>query len=160
MKLIKKGYRNYCHSDLAFFISIKGKKLRNSWGNLDESGNLYISKGYISDGPSPCIEILGLIFGIPQGSLIHTGYPSSFRATTVHDWFYIQSRQCNDLGISRKDVDTVFLDLLRQDKFFLFRLYYWLVRILGWFFWNRNKSKEISLETIQCNRRQKYDFYK
>lgn len=96
-------------------------------------GVIFIPKGYSWDGCTPKIKIAGkLVIGTPDGE-IHpeTGKPRTYYASLVHDALYQYFPQH---GISRKDIDSLFLDMLRMSGFKSAGLYHRAVRWFGGIF--------------------------
>ena len=87
-----------------------------------------IFEGYAWDGATPKLSIFDLFWiGTPDGCL-YEGVPKLYYPTLIHDSL-LQFRQ--DLGLTRKDCDDIFLEEMKKKKFLLRRLYYWAVRIFG-----------------------------
>jgi hypothetical protein len=146
------------HSRLIIGTSIKGVNYSEEHLSLDPTGKLAIEKDYAWNGCSPKFEVLGLVFGTPegalpeqheqqeiQGNLDSLGYsdfdwrmPKTYYASLVHDCLY-QIR--NDHGgiMSRLEVDKLFYRILKAYNFFPARLYYQAARILGKCVWENNE---------------------
>ena len=93
-------------------------------------GQLFIPAGYSWDGCTPKLRIGGkLVIGTPDGQ-IHpeTGKPRTYYASLVHDALYQFSPKH---GIPRKQIDDLFLEMLRMSGFRSAGLYHRAVRWFG-----------------------------
>jgi hypothetical protein len=92
-------------------------------------------EGYAWDGCSPKIKIKDVYFGTPEAVLnFETGNSKTYYASLIHDVFYQFSTDLKSF-ISRKEVDREFYIILKENKFRFAKLYYGVVRLLGWLFW-------------------------
>lgn len=94
-------------------------------------GLAIIKKGYAWDGATPKIKIKNNIIGVPDGS-----NDQCKKATLWHDALY----QYKPIGISRKYADDLFLKDLIEAKWKYAKLYYCVVRVVGFFTWNLRKT--------------------
>jgi hypothetical protein len=95
------------------------------------------NKGYAWDGCSPKFQMLDLIFGTPDGAVSeNTGKAATYFASMVHDVLY-QFHEEFKGKISRKQVDRIFLDEMEKEHFMPARMYYMMVRALGWMYWRK-----------------------
>lgn len=86
------------------------------------------------DGCSPKKNILQITFGTPDGMTNpKTGKPMTYFASMVHDAIY-QNKAIID--ISRLEADRLFRDMLREEGFIWWRVYYLAVRAFGWIYGN------------------------
>lgn len=114
--------------DAAEFID----ELGQVWLRIDDEGAITISKGYAWNGCSPTIKLLdwGYI-GTPNGTLqSDTNQPKTYVASLVHDALY-QFMDDPKMPYSRKQMDQMFLRLLKDTEFSLRYLYYGALRLLG-----------------------------
>ena len=122
--------------------------------SLKENGELRIERGYSWNGCSPKVEVMGMVFGTPEGALpkesersaieknlAMMGYtqfdwyrPKTYYASLVHDSLY-QIGDTYAARMDRKLADDIFLNILKAYRFPLARLYYLAVRVLGKYFW-------------------------
>ena len=112
------------------FNNFDGKELMHIW----RDGRITIRAGYVWDGCSPKIRIWDLDFlGTPDGTMDpETGKRKCFYGTCIHDPLYKFSK---DIPFTRKQVDGFMLDLFQKSKFSCARIYYIVVRALGWLYW-------------------------
>ncbi|MHC4344345.1 MAG: hypothetical protein ACYSUP_06645 [Planctomycetota bacterium] len=134
----------YCvKEDYRYQSSIKGRAFDSEWFQLEEDGTVIVKgsnkEGYAWDGCSPKIKIKDVIkdvyFGTPEAVLnFETGNSKTYYASLIHDVFYQFSTDLKSF-ISRKEVDREFYIILKENKFRFAKLYYGVVRLLGWLFW-------------------------
>ena len=80
-------------------------------------------------------KIKDIYFGTPEAVLnFDTGKSKTYYASLIHDVFYQFSKDIKTF-ISRKEVDEEFYIILEDHKFRFAKLYYGVVRLLGWIFW-------------------------
>lgn len=88
-------------------------------------------EGYSWDGCSPKFNIYDMIFGTSDGVVDkRSGKPKAFYASMIHDVLY----QFTDHGFTRKQVDIIFLYLMKEYDFRPAKLYYHAVRTFGGMF--------------------------
>lgn len=113
--------------------SFTGSAFVAEWLRIDADGTITIPEGYAWDGATPKFSLLDLlILGVPDGIVsVRTGKPRTHHATLVHDALY-QYFPWHD--VTRKEIDVLFLEMMRQERFKLSWVYYTAVRLLGGFF--------------------------
>lgn len=121
-----KSFFKYAHPRL------KGEFYKGQWLEINRDGVLTIPAGYSWDGCTPKFKIFGRVIGVPDGPKDpETGQPQTYYASLVHDALY----QFIGLhGISRADIDLIFLDMLTAAGFKQARLYYRAVQLFGGIF--------------------------
>lgn len=92
-------------------------------------GHATVKKGYAWNGCTPKKVINSVLFGTPDGAGLIT-----LRASLLHDALY----QYGNSGITRKQADVLFLRHLRKNSFGFAKLYYRVVRMFGWGFFDKN----------------------
>jgi hypothetical protein len=90
-----------------------------------ENGVLTIFPDYAWNGCTPKWKVWGLMIGTPEG-----WRSSTKRASVVHD-FLTQYNVCR-----RSLADRIFYDMLKEDSFYLAKLYYLAVRLYSVIFVN------------------------
>ena len=141
-------------SGLTLDTPIIGVNYEGKYVSLKETGELEIKSGYSWNGCSPKVEIMGMVFGTPEGALPREnekdvikknlgmiGYdqldwykPKTYYASLVHDCLYqISDRYATRMD--RKIVDNIFLKILRAYGFPSAKLYYLAVRLFGKYCW-------------------------
>ena len=134
------GVYVYCiKEDFEYKSSIKDREFENEWFKLEKDGTVIVKgtnkKGYAWDGCSPKIKIKDVYFGTPEAVLDYDkGKSKTYYASLIHDVFYQFSKSVKPF-ISRKEVDTEFYVMLKEDKFRFVRSYYRAVRLFGWLVW-------------------------
>tara|TARA_B100000315_G_C14577203_1_gene588507 strand:- start:1109 stop:1567 length:459 start_codon:yes stop_codon:yes gene_type:complete len=128
-------------TDYTYQSSIRNREFDNEWLSLEKNGKITIKgshkKGYAWDGCSPKWKIKDMYFGTPEAVLNYTSRRSkTFYASLIHDAFYQFSKELNPI-VGRKEIDSEFLIILESDTFPPKKLYYWAVRLLGWWSWYR-----------------------
>ena len=100
---------------------------------IHPDGTAIVLAGYAWDGCTPKFSLFDIVFGIPDGIPNETTKkPKAYYASLMHDVFY----QFIDvkLPLARKDIDKIFLEILKRDSFAPQWIYYLAVRWLGWLF--------------------------
>ena len=150
----RKGiYKFVSRDDLTFKNTPIKRNFENEWLLLSENGDIVVKgsnkQGYAWDGCTPKINIFDLwLVGTPDGRVIvNTEKPITYYASLIHD---ILCQFYEDIGISRKQADKVFLIYLGD--FNLKYLYYFAVRSYGLYL--SVKSKLVSMLTSQSTRTQ------
>jgi hypothetical protein len=125
------------HEDHVFQTNILGRDFENEWMKISPDGEILIKGthvqendegGYAWDGCSPKYAILDIVAGTPDGVVDETTEkPKTYFASMVHDALYQFGRQAK---IKRPEADKLFLKMLKGFK--LKYLYYFAVRLLGW----------------------------
>lgn len=125
--------------------NIKGHTFQARWLSVQPDGTITIPAGYAWDGCSPKLDIADvLILGTPDGIVdIASGKPKTYHASLVHDALYQYFRWHN---IERREIDRLFLEIMRQKQFLPAILYFWAVRIFGVFFVKRKVEMRRSVE--------------
>jgi len=105
------------------------------WLQIFENGIIRVKEGYAWDGCSLKFNILDLFFlGIPDGIRdIETGKAKTYYASLVHDALY-QFMDHDKMPFKRKDMDRFFLRSMKERKFKMRYIYYFVVRVLGQFY--------------------------
>lgn len=129
------------HKDICYQTRLKGVSFANKWLKIREDGQIIVlgsnpeCNGYAWDGCSPKFFFFDVYFGTPDGIADReTRKPLTYYASLIHDVLY-QFRDCYREQVSREIIDQIFLDELRQQSFQLSGLYFWVVRIFGWIYW-------------------------
>ena len=121
--------------DYVFFDSA-GK----AWLFIERSGTITVMKGYAWNGCTPKVCLLDLLIGTPEGAVYRgTGRRKTYYASLVHDALYQFLREASPL--TRGDADRFFLRLMQESDFVLARVYWLVVRALGWAFWRGTNRK-------------------
>lgn len=113
-------------------------EFNSEWLQIDEVGTIEIRKGYGWDGCTFKKSVLDVfIVGTPDGIIdIETLKPKTYYASLVHDALY---QYYGYHGIRRRDIDRLFLTMMRKKKFKPALLYYLAVRVFGGLFFCRRK---------------------
>ena len=135
---------------------VKAVDFQNPYLVLSADGTLVLKQGYAWNGCSPKFEILGMVFGTPEGGLPGSaeepmikrnlqglGFgnvdwlkPRTYYASLVHDGLY-QISNTHGARMNRKIVDRLFYTMLEAYRFRAARIYYWIVDFAGRFVWAR-----------------------
>lgn len=120
--------RDYCCKS-----SLRGYQCDSKWLRVEPCGRVTVKAGktgYAWDGCTPKFSLLGLIIvGTPDGHIdVETMKPKTYYASLVHDALY---QYLDTIPIPRKEIDRVFLEMLKETAFPLAFLYYIAVRIFG-----------------------------
>ncbi len=112
----------------AFFCDQQG----TTWLTITVDGTIAIPKTYAWNGCSPNLVIWDWgVFGLPQGIKDKTtGKPKTYFASLVHDALY-QFIDDPKMPYSRKEMDKLFLALMKTSDFSLATVYYRAVWLLG-----------------------------
>lgn len=116
------------HTDLDFRCENDGEvRLK-----IAQNGDITVIADYAWDGCSPKIKVMDWVYlGTPDGTMDWaTGKPVTWEASMIHDALY-QFRQHADMPFTRRDMDEIFRDILRQKGFSLSTIYFWGVRLFG-----------------------------
>lgn len=107
-----------------------GYEFRADWLSIDAEGWLEIPAGYVWDGCSYKRSLFDLVvLGTPDGIVdVDTGKPLTYYASLAHDALY---QYYGYHGIPRRDIDRLFLDMMRESRFAPAGLYYGAVRLFG-----------------------------
>ncbi len=115
---MKKVYKFKLIADINIYdVKHDQKTLLGEWGILD-SKCLRIKKGYAWDGCTPKFKLFGKVFGVWDGKGNCLKY-----ASCVHD---ILCQFPNPF--TRKEIDTIFLNMMKDVDFSFAKLYYYSVR--------------------------------
>lgn len=102
-----------------------------AWLMIDEDGVMTIAAGYSHDGCSPKYVIRGRVVGIPDGKVCpFCQLPETYYASLVHD-VLCQFAEHPDMPWPRAEIDEIFHDVMRRDKFKWAGQYNWGVVNLG-----------------------------
>lgn len=117
--------------DFMLQTNLKNKAYISEFLIVDNQGRITVKAGYSWDGCTPKIKVFGKIIGTPDGNIdLVTGKPKTYYASLVHDVIYENKKS---VTITRKESDLLFLHLMRYYHFKNARLYYYVVRLVGWF---------------------------
>ncbi|MEO0826376.1 MAG: hypothetical protein AAFY67_12065 [Cyanobacteria bacterium J06642_9] len=119
--------------DYPYQSTITGREFDSQWLRLGKDGLITVkanSDGYAWDGCTPKFSFLGLvIIGVPDGHIdVDTMQPKTYHASLVHDAFY---QYLEDVPVSKREIDDLFLKMLIERSFPLARLYYLAVHLFG-----------------------------
>jgi len=134
-------YKYILEDDLFIQTNIFGRNFVNNWICFDELGMIRIKKGYAWDGCSPKFKAFDLLIGTPDGKTIkhengkHRAI--TYYASCLHDVIY---QFKNEIPISRKEGDSLFLTQLNKVEFALTKVYLFFVRAFGWIYGNWDKK--------------------
>ena len=114
---------------------IKGHEFDSQWLSLAKDGKVTIhasvDRPYAWDGCTPKF-VLGnkqFIVGSPDGYKdIDMDLPITGRATLIHDAFY---QYLHVIPVPKVEIDRLFRDILKEDGFVPWPLYYLAVRLFG-----------------------------
>ena len=110
------------------------------WLFIERSGAITVMKGYAWNGCTPKVCFLDLLIGTPEGAVYgETGKRKTYYASLVHDALYQFLREASPL--TRGEADRFFLQLMQDSDFVLARVYWLVVRSLGWAFWQGTSRK-------------------
>ncbi len=100
--------------------------------HISHDGKITVYKSYAWDGCSPKLSIFDWYYiGIPDGTMKKTtGQPKTYFASLIHDALY-QFLDHPNMPLRRKDMDNIFLVLMRHSNFSLRLPYFCAVRLLG-----------------------------
>ncbi len=126
-----------------FPTGLKGCELHSRWLKIYPDGRLCIPKDYSWDGCTFKWSILDLfIFGIPDGIVnIETMKPKTYFASLVHDSLY---QYYPYHPFRRKELDVLFLNMMKDANFKLAFIYYLAVRAFGWVFTYKRPKIDLS----------------
>lgn len=97
---------------------------------IHPDGTAVVLATYTWDGCTPKIALFDIPFGIPDGIPNEkTRKPKAYYASLMHDVLY-QFLEVQ-LPLTRKQVDTIFLELLEESDFAPRQIYYAAVRVFG-----------------------------
>lgn len=124
--------------------------IRGSKQSVGKDGKLIFRNGkpligYAWNGCSPKINFLDITWGTPDGKMnFDSEKPKTYFASMVHDALYQYKKE---VGIRRIDADRIFLQIAREEKFLLSRIYYFFIRVFGRFCgkWN---TKQLMSENV------------
>ncbi len=101
---------------------------------IETGGKITVTRGYRWNGCSPKLYAFDLIFGTPDGvTHSETGLPKTYEASLIHDALYQFLK--TDAPYTRKEADALFLEIMGSKDFALRIIYWAVVRIFGWLFW-------------------------
>lgn len=130
----------YCITkDYPYQSSIKDRQFENEWFRLDPDGTITIKgtnkRGYAWDGCSPKMKIGDVYFGTSEGVLNYdTRQSKTYYASLIHDVFYQFNKDIRSF-VRRSEIDREFYLILKRDGFRFAKLYHWVVRVFGWYWW-------------------------
>lgn len=123
------------HEDRAF---------RDSRGTLrlllEKGGRITVFRNYTWNGCSPKFLVFDLLLGTPEGvTHSETGKSKTYHASMIHDALYQFLDQ--DLPLSRRQADAIFLRMLQEADFAPAKLYWLAVRCFGWLVRRATRAK-------------------
>jgi len=128
--------------DICYNTRLKGVSLDEEWLKIYEDGRMVLlgsnprCEGYAWDGCSPKFFFWDIHFGTPDGIIgPDEKKPKTYYASLIHDVLYQYRDKLRPKQVSRKVTDLIFLDEMRQRNFRLSKLYYQVVRLFGWIYW-------------------------
>lgn len=143
-EFIKKEMKSYLCYELEenyglFFEHRPKKDLKYKHIHFGRDGGLRIKEGYKWNGCSPKINFFGMVVGTPEGVIDkQTMLPKTYYPSLVHDAFYtLNNIFPGQVGMTRSQVDFIFLKMLWSYKFRAAILYYFMVRIFGRKAWKK-----------------------
>lgn len=113
-------------SESRYIECLKGIQFSNEWLTIDD-GYATVKAGYSWNGATPKFKLYGKVLSTPDGK-----EDQLKKATLWHDVLYQFSKQLQNLGVLRKDVDLLFLRDLVDKAWNYAILYYRIVRLFGW----------------------------
>jgi hypothetical protein len=116
--------------DFEYLLPYKGSSLKARWLAIHPDGRMIIPKGYAWDGCTPKFSLFDLaIIGTPDGMIdVKSGKPKTHDASLIHDALY-QYYLWHEL--TEENIDRLFYQILREQKFKLAWIYYQSVRLFG-----------------------------
>ncbi len=127
--------------DIVYQTRLREVNYSNDWLQITDNGQISVlgsnpkCRGYAWDGCSPKFFFLDVYFGTPDGIIdLEMAKPETYYASLLHDVLYQFRHEYKD-QISRKITDQIFLDELKKRDFSLSGLYFWVVRLFGWIYW-------------------------
>lgn len=129
------------NNDITYQTRLRGVNFSNDWLMIKEDGEMILlgsnpdHSGYAWDGCSPKFFFWDIYFGTPDGVVdLVIQKPKTYYASLIHDALYQFRNEYKD-QVSRKVTDLIFLDEMRKSDFRLSLLYYRVVRLFGWIYW-------------------------
>jgi hypothetical protein len=133
---------------------LRGRKCDFNWLSISEDGTIKVKgsfkNGYAWDGCTPKKNFLHITWGNFDGKLKRFGKgdykPFTYYASMVHDALY-QYKRC--APITRKETDLIFYNMLKESGYMWAKVYYWGVRLFGWYFrgWKYKSENDIAQAT-------------
>jgi hypothetical protein len=140
-----KVYKYVHYQDVYIVTNLIGHTFSSPWLEIQPDGRTIVKgsycKGYAWDGCSPKYNFLDFIIGTPDGRFdYNTGKQITYYASMIHDALYENKSK---IPLSRKEVDLIFKANLRVSRFRWTRVYYFFVRLLGWYYgkWKTSQSQ-------------------
>ena len=126
------AYKFITNKNVGFNTPILGRTFKNEWLEIKPSGVMIVSKGYAWNGCSPKWQIFDLMLGTPDGAIDQQTFkPITYFESMLHDALY----QFKDsIPVTRKEVDLIFHQGLKQRKFLWSNVYFFFVRCFGGFY--------------------------
>jgi len=111
--------------------SFTGHSFNADWLEIKNDGTIIIPKGYAWNGCSPKFSFFDLaVIGTPDGIIdIESMKPKTYYASMVHDALY---QYYSYHKITRKNIDKLFLEMMKEKSFTLSWVYYFAVRLFAW----------------------------
>lgn len=129
------------NNNITYQTRLRNVIFSNDWLQIDPDGQIVLRganpmySGYAWDGCSPKFFFWDVYFGTPDGVVdLTTRKPETYYASLIHDALY-QFRHEYKGQVSRKMTDLIFLDEMCRRNFRLSGLYYRVVRLFGWIYW-------------------------
>ncbi len=132
----------------------KNYNFSSEWLTINKKGIITVKKKYAWNGCTPKFNFLDLAaIGTPDGIInIETMKPKTYYASLIHDVLY---QYYGYHGINRKNIDLLFLEIMRENKFMLALIYFCAVRVFGGIGFFFRFRKMITID----NRNFYYDYY-
>lgn len=155
-KTIRNKVYKYVHEkDVYIKTNITGLTFDNQWLSIKPDGRITVkgneNRGYAWDGCSPKVNFIHLIWGTPDGQLdFRTEKPMTYYASMIHDALYQYKKS---VGMSRRDADIIFEEILKESKFMWWWLYGLAVKVGGGFYgkWRVTENQQTKIEILDCS---------
>lgn len=99
-------------------------RIEDGWVTVKGSYRAPKIDGFAWNGVSPKFKTFGVIWG-------GIDFEGTYRATMFHDDCYQYLEELEIIGITRDDVDLLFLEIMLIDKCKVKEFYYVMVRLFG-----------------------------
>ena len=125
-----------------------GRDFVAKWLRIERSGRVTVPRAYAWDGCTPKWAVFDLfIVGTPDGIVdVETAKAKTYYASLVHDALYQYHAWHH---VPRREIDHLFLHMMREAGFSLNWLYYGVVSLLGGLFTQKKHQKrhEVSFDS-------------